>query len=108
MTTSLQCINSFKPYTLAGFETGIFCSVGGRDDHYTTPPGRYRSFLKTAGLDSDPGSFAFHLFSRRLYFKQGGRIGRLFNLGGVHLKLHNYPNFWSTVCHAKCYALILI
>jgi hypothetical protein len=24
---------------LAGFELGIFCSVGGRDDHYTTPPG---------------------------------------------------------------------
>jgi hypothetical protein len=28
-----------KPYTLAGFELKIFCSVGGRDDHYTTPPG---------------------------------------------------------------------
>jgi hypothetical protein len=28
-----------KPYTLAGFEPGIFCSVGGRDDHYATPPG---------------------------------------------------------------------
>jgi hypothetical protein len=26
-----------KPYTLAGFEPGIFCSVGGRDDHYATP-----------------------------------------------------------------------
>jgi hypothetical protein len=24
-----------KPYTLAGFEPG---SVGGRDDHYATPP----------------------------------------------------------------------
>jgi hypothetical protein len=39
MTTALKCINSFeKTYTLAGFERGIFCSVGGCDDHYTTPP----------------------------------------------------------------------
>jgi hypothetical protein len=29
-----------KPHTLAGFEPGIFCSVGGRDDHNTSPPGR--------------------------------------------------------------------
>jgi hypothetical protein len=29
-----------KPYTLAGFELGIFCSVGGRDDHYALLPGR--------------------------------------------------------------------
>jgi hypothetical protein len=28
-----------KTYTLAGFEPGIFCSGGGRDDHYATPPG---------------------------------------------------------------------
>jgi hypothetical protein len=27
-----------KPYTLAGFEPGIFCSGGGRDSHYATPP----------------------------------------------------------------------
>jgi hypothetical protein len=32
MTTALQCIPSLKPYTLAGFEPGIFCSVGGRDE----------------------------------------------------------------------------
>jgi hypothetical protein len=38
MTTALQCVNSLKPYTLAGFKPGIFCSVGGRDDHYATPP----------------------------------------------------------------------
>jgi hypothetical protein len=38
MTTALQCINSLKPYTLAGFEPGIFSSVGGRDDRYATPP----------------------------------------------------------------------
>jgi hypothetical protein len=25
--------------TLVGFEPWIFCSVGGRDDHYATPPG---------------------------------------------------------------------
>jgi hypothetical protein len=30
-------------YTLAGFEPGIFCSVGGRDDHYATPPGLHVS-----------------------------------------------------------------
>jgi hypothetical protein len=29
------------PYTLAGFEPGIFCTVGGRDDHYATPPGLF-------------------------------------------------------------------
>jgi hypothetical protein len=29
MTTALQCMNSQKPYTLVGFEPGIFCSVGG-------------------------------------------------------------------------------
>jgi hypothetical protein len=29
-----------NPYTLAGFELGIFGSVGGRDDHYTTLPGQ--------------------------------------------------------------------
>jgi hypothetical protein len=34
-----------KPYTLAGFEPGIFCSVGGRDDHYATPPGHPTVFL---------------------------------------------------------------
>jgi hypothetical protein len=39
MTTALQCINSLKPFTLAGFEPGIFCSLGGCDDYYTTPPG---------------------------------------------------------------------
>jgi hypothetical protein len=36
--TALQCVNSKKPYTQAGFEPGIICSVGGRDDHYATPP----------------------------------------------------------------------
>jgi hypothetical protein len=39
LTTALQCKNPYKPYTLAGFEPGIFCSVGGRDDQYATPPG---------------------------------------------------------------------
>jgi hypothetical protein len=38
MTTALQCINSQKPYTMAGVEPRIFCFVGGRDDHYATPP----------------------------------------------------------------------
>jgi hypothetical protein len=30
-------------YTLAGFEPWIFCSVGGRDDHYATPPGQRKN-----------------------------------------------------------------
>jgi hypothetical protein len=38
-------INSEKPYTLAGFEPGIFCSVGGCDDHYTMPPWQKKFFL---------------------------------------------------------------
>jgi hypothetical protein len=29
---------SQKPYTLAGFEPGIYSSVGGHNDHYATPP----------------------------------------------------------------------
>jgi hypothetical protein len=37
MTTALQFINSRKPYTLAGFEPGIFSSVGGA---MTTMPRR--------------------------------------------------------------------
>jgi hypothetical protein len=32
---------SKSPYTLAGFEPGILCSGGGRDDHYATPPGHH-------------------------------------------------------------------
>jgi hypothetical protein len=40
LTTALNiCIKTLKPYTLARFDTGIFCSVGGRDDHYAKPPG---------------------------------------------------------------------
>jgi hypothetical protein len=35
-----------KPYTLAVFETGIFCSGGGRDDHNATPPGREDIFIR--------------------------------------------------------------
>jgi hypothetical protein len=31
-----------KTYTLAGFEPGIFCSVGGHVDHYTAPPGLFK------------------------------------------------------------------
>jgi hypothetical protein len=33
-------IKTLKPYALAGFEPGIFCSVGGRDNHYATLPGK--------------------------------------------------------------------
>jgi hypothetical protein len=45
MTTALQCINSLKPHTLAGFKPGIFCSVGGRDDHYATPRAKIMLFV---------------------------------------------------------------
>jgi hypothetical protein len=37
VTTTLQCRKTLKPDTPAGFEHGIFCSVGGRGDHYETP-----------------------------------------------------------------------
>jgi hypothetical protein len=33
-----SCNVGIQTYTLAGFEPGIFCSVGGRNDHYATPP----------------------------------------------------------------------
>jgi hypothetical protein len=33
-TAKYQDLNKFHP---AGFEPGIFCSGGGRDDHYATP-----------------------------------------------------------------------
>jgi hypothetical protein len=51
-------INPLKPYTLAGFEPGIVCSVGGRDDHYATPPGVRTSYFSCDGLDS----FGYFLF----------------------------------------------
>jgi hypothetical protein len=39
------CIKAWKPYNLAGFEPGIFCSVGERDDFYDMPAGRfYKTF----------------------------------------------------------------
>jgi hypothetical protein len=38
LTTALQCIRLENlTYTLVGFEPGIFCSGGGRNDHYATP-----------------------------------------------------------------------
>jgi hypothetical protein len=48
-----HCIvyKTLKPYTLAGFEPGLFCSVGGRDGHYATSPGQiYKGFFGTSGL----------------------------------------------------------
>jgi hypothetical protein len=39
LATAHQCIETYKPYTLAGFERGIFCSGGGRDANCVTPPG---------------------------------------------------------------------
>jgi hypothetical protein len=32
-----------NPYTLAGFEPGIFCYVAGRDDHHAKQPGRLKA-----------------------------------------------------------------
>jgi hypothetical protein len=44
-TTSLLWFPYLTHYTLVGFETGIFDSGGGRDDHYATPPGRKNTYL---------------------------------------------------------------
>jgi hypothetical protein len=65
MTTALQCINSLKPYTLAGFEPGIFCSVGGPDDHYATPPrqGTAKHFKTRKFRYRDTGD-KFHFFRK--------------------------------------------
>jgi hypothetical protein len=38
----LLYLKSLKPYTLAGFEPAIFCTVGGDDVHFTTPPENLR------------------------------------------------------------------
>jgi hypothetical protein len=53
--TQWQCILSYDNSTamykflknLAGFEPGIFCFVGGRDDHYTTPPGHIHTYKQS-------------------------------------------------------------
>jgi hypothetical protein len=34
-----------KPFSLEGFEPGIFCSVGGLDDHYATLTGHEPVFV---------------------------------------------------------------
>jgi hypothetical protein len=36
-----KILKTFHP---AGFEPGIFCSVGGRDGHYATSPGLFSRF----------------------------------------------------------------
>jgi hypothetical protein len=38
-------LKTLHTYTLVGFEPGILCSVGGREDHHTLPPGQFLSFL---------------------------------------------------------------
>jgi hypothetical protein len=55
-----------KPRTLTRFEPTSFCSVGGDDDHYSTPPGliyyckffneKFPIYIKTLALD------LFHIF----------------------------------------------
>jgi hypothetical protein len=37
-------------FTLAGLEPWIFCSGGGRDGHYATPPGPHTLFILCTGL----------------------------------------------------------
>jgi hypothetical protein len=34
-------------YTMAGFDPGIFFSVGGRDDHYATPPVHFMQVIES-------------------------------------------------------------
>jgi hypothetical protein len=68
MTTALQCSNSPKPSdTLAGFEPGIFCSIGGRDDHYTTPPGQikkdFANKTQSQNLNAEIFFSSFQFFS---------------------------------------------
>jgi hypothetical protein len=46
-----------KPCTLARFEPGIFCSVGGRDDHYATAPVQYFLYIVIAQLIPDHASY---------------------------------------------------
>jgi hypothetical protein len=41
LTIALQYLKTQKPYTLAGFEPGMFSSVGGRDDHNAPRRGIY-------------------------------------------------------------------
>jgi hypothetical protein len=41
---SAGCKGFREKHTLAGFDPGIFCSVGGRDDHNATPPGHHLAF----------------------------------------------------------------
>jgi hypothetical protein len=45
-------IKIYKPYTLAGFEPGIFCFVGGREDNYATLQGHLnrKHTLKNLGV----------------------------------------------------------
>jgi hypothetical protein len=45
-----------KTNTLAGFEPGIFCSEGGRDDHYATPPGRLNTIFSEPVSGPNPAT----------------------------------------------------
>jgi hypothetical protein len=56
LTTALRCIKTYKPYTLTGFEPGIFCAGGGRDGHNDTPSVFYQVI--------------FGLLRLRTFFKQ--------------------------------------
>jgi hypothetical protein len=39
-------MKTLKPCTLAGFDSRIFCSGGGRDDRHATQPGRAQCVLQ--------------------------------------------------------------
>jgi hypothetical protein len=54
-----------KPYTLAGFEPGIFCSGGGRDDDYA------RAGLEVIEYDTEIFFFKKHVFATCRFFLNG-------------------------------------
>jgi hypothetical protein len=59
---------------MAGFESGIFSSVGGRDDHYTTPPGHRQDSLGAPcnGIDKYGKNIFFKLIFLIWLFKNHG------------------------------------
>jgi hypothetical protein len=65
LTTAPQRIKAKQPYTLEGFEPGIFCSGCGHDDHYATPP---RAILSYSLLLKNDESF--YLVPRKVSMKK--------------------------------------
>jgi hypothetical protein len=50
-------------YKIPGFKPGIFCSVGGRDVHYATPPRHFKNKegIRTQDLLGPMSSFLKYL-----------------------------------------------